>query len=58
MEMLSTVLTNKIVVKLGYISMPDFYLVVCHCYRVSDTVIRIISARKATKTETSQYYEY
>ena len=32
-------------------------LVVCHCYRVSDTVIRIISARKATKTETSQYYE-
>ena len=33
-------------------------LVVCHCYRVSDTVIRIISARKATKTETSYYYEY
>ena len=33
-------------------------LVVCHCYRVSDTVIRIISARKATKTETNQYYEY
>ena len=33
-------------------------MVVCHCYRVSDTVIRIISARKATKTETSQYYEY
>lgn len=33
-------------------------LVVCHCYRVSDTVIRIISARKATKMETRQYYEY
>ena len=33
-------------------------LVVCHCYRVSDTVIRIISARRATKTETNQYYEY
>ena len=33
-------------------------LVVCHCYRVSDTVIRIISARKATKSETRQYYEY
>lgn len=32
-------------------------LVVCHCYRVSDTVIRIISARKATKTETKQYYD-
>ena len=32
-------------------------LVVCHCYRASDTVIRIISARKATKSETNQYYE-
>lgn len=30
-------------------------LVVCHCYRASDTVIRIISARKATKSETNQY---
>lgn len=30
-------------------------LVVCHCFRVSETVIRIISARKATKTE-SKYY--
>jgi len=30
-------------------------LVVCHCCRESDTVIRIISARKATKTE-SRYY--
>lgn len=30
-------------------------LVVCHCYRASDTVIRIISARKATKTEQSYY---
>ena len=32
-------------------------LVVCHCYRASETVIRIISARKATKNETKQYYE-
>lgn len=32
-------------------------LVVCHCYRASDTVIRIISARKATTTESKQYYE-
>ena len=31
-------------------------LVVCHCYRASDTVIRIISARKATRTESKQYY--
>lgn len=30
-------------------------LVVCHCYRASDTVIRIISARKATKNEARQY---
>lgn len=33
-------------------------LVVCHCYRASETVIRIISARKATKTETKQYQDY
>ena len=32
-------------------------LVVCHCYRESDSVIRIISARKATKTEQSYYEE-
>lgn len=30
-------------------------LVVCHCYRASETVIRIISARKATKTESGYY---
>ncbi len=32
-------------------------LVVCHCYRASETVIRIISARKATKNESKQYFE-
>jgi len=32
-------------------------LIVCHCYRMSETVIRIISARKATKTETLQYFD-
>lgn len=31
-------------------------LVVCHCYRAADLVIRIISARKATKNE-ARYYE-
>ena len=31
-------------------------LVVCHCYREQDSVIRIISARKATKKESIQYY--
>jgi hypothetical protein len=30
-------------------------LVVCHCYRDKDMVIRIISARKATKQEQKQY---
>lgn len=30
-------------------------LVVCHCYRASETVIRLISARKATKTEAAFY---
>jgi hypothetical protein len=29
--------------------------IVCHCYRESDTVIRIISARKATKKEADRY---
>ena len=33
-------------------------LVVCHCYRESEEVIRIISARKATKSETKQYNEW
>ncbi len=30
-------------------------LVVCHCYRVNEETIRIISARKATKNETKEY---
>ena len=30
-------------------------LVVCHCYRENDNIIRIISARKATKKESSIY---
>jgi uncharacterized DUF497 family protein len=30
-------------------------LVVCHCYRDSDEQIRIISTRKATKTEAQTY---
>ena len=31
-------------------------LVVCHCYREDDFVIRIISARKADKGEQSDYW--
>ena len=30
-------------------------LLVCHCYRESESVIRIISARKATKNEAKLY---
>ena len=30
-------------------------LVVCHCYRERDDVIRIISARKAHKEERAEY---
>lgn len=32
-------------------------LVVCHCYQEADSIIRIISARKATKSERRQYEE-
>lgn len=31
-------------------------LVVCHCHRKNATVIRIISARKADKNETKDYW--
>ena len=32
-------------------------LVVCHCYRENDEIIRIINARKATKKEAKYYKE-
>lgn len=32
-------------------------LVVCHCYRQSDQIIRLISARKATKNEAAVYHK-
>ena len=31
-------------------------LVVCHCYKENDEIIRIISARKADKRETEAYW--
>ena len=31
-------------------------LVICHCFRESETVIRIISARKADKDEEHEYW--
>lgn len=30
-------------------------LVVCHCYRTGDEIIRIISARKANRKESAEY---
>ena len=33
-------------------------LVVCHCYQVDDSLIRIISARKANRKESAIYWEY
>ena len=33
-------------------------LVVCHCYREQDEIVRIISARKATKNEVIIYGKY
>ena len=32
-------------------------VVVCHCFRESESKIRIISARKADKSETSDYWD-
>ena len=32
-------------------------LVVCHCYRENESVIRIISARKANKQEQLNYWD-
>jgi uncharacterized DUF497 family protein len=33
-------------------------VMVCHCYRESESVIRIISARKATAKESKYYRRY
>ncbi len=37
------------------LSQRENLCIVSHCYRGADEIIRIISARKATKTETSYY---
>ena len=39
---------------LGFSSLANL-LVVCHCYRENEELIRIISARKATKNEEKFY---
>jgi uncharacterized protein len=40
---------------LGY-SLHGRCLVVCHCYRQNDSVIRLISARRATASEQKAYW--
>ena len=39
------------------LSTQEKILIVCHCYREEESKIRIISARKATKTERKTYIE-
>ena len=39
------------------VSATSRLLVVVHCYRASDSVIRVVSARKADRTERHQYEE-
>mgnify|MGYP001811872465 FL=1 len=39
------------------LSLKPHVLVVCHCFRESETVVRIISARKADKEEERAYWE-
>lgn len=33
-------------------------LVVCHCFRAGDAIIRIVSARKATRKEQTAYWNW
>ncbi len=39
------------------LSLKPQVLVVCHCFRESETVIRILSARKADKDEELAYWD-
>lgn len=40
------------------ISKNENLCIVSHCYRLGDNIIRIISARKATKNETKIYNQF
>ena len=42
---------------IGY-SRASRFLTVCHCYRLNGNLVRIISAWKATSTETKCYEEF
>jgi hypothetical protein len=51
----NSTLTEERLIAIGY-SSHDRILTVVHCYKENDEVIRIISARKATKQE-KNYFE-
>ena len=40
------------------ISLKLRILVVCHCFRESETIVRIISARKADSDEENEYWRH
>jgi uncharacterized DUF497 family protein len=44
-------------VLLGY-SFQARCLAVCHCYRHGDSIVRLISARRATKLEERSYWSF
>lgn len=52
-----TIQTKKIASSLLGLSFESRVLVVCHCFRESETVIRIISARKVDKDEELEYWK-
>ena len=49
--------TEERFVMLGF-SLQARCLIVIHCYREADTVIRLISARRATPQEESMYWRF
>jgi uncharacterized protein len=44
-------------IMLGFSSKAHL-LIVCHCYRQNDEIIRLISARKADRIESKQYNRF
>ena len=48
---------EQVLLLLGY-SWQSRCLVVVHCYREADSVIRLISARRATPREEEVYWSY
>ena len=41
-----------------WLSFVQQVLVVCHCFRESETIVRIISARRADKDEEEEYWKH